>query len=1435
MKRLFLLLAFVLMFSKTWAYNFYDGWYYNLISNGSGGYDAEITYGDGNVDRYQGNRTIPEYLAGCKVTSIGEGAFRNCRLLKSVTIPSSVTTIGLSAFADCYSLTSVSIPSSVTTIGDGAFWGCFAMERIDVSDDNPSYRSENGILYLKDGSTLIMCPGSKTSVSIPSSVTTIGDDAFANCASLVSVTIPSSVISIGANAFFNCRSMTAVTIPSSVVSIGSHAFDSCRSLESVIIPGGITMVSDAAFRDCDSLASVTILDGVASIDSNAFSGCRSMTSVTIPSSVKVIGDRAFYGCTSLMSMIIPEGVTSIGSYAFWYCGLTSVIIPGSVISIGDCAFAACQLTSVIIPESVTIISNGMFSGCRLTSMIIPRSVTSIGDYAFAGCFLLASVTIPSNVISIGSGVFSGCNALTTIYVTVDDAARLRNLIGESSTDGGEWSFVEIMDNEDQLTGGSNETKFGAVHTDSVLGWQIVEHSDVRFGTTCLRGTMSEVYDEVGGSTYYSAKVRGTGVLSFWWKTLCEADPAGEYTWDRAEFWLDDVCVEKCDGVTEWHKVTVDIMGDGDHVVEWKYMTDGYPPEVDGLEGCVLIDGAFWSGKTSVIEPLANPVITPGNGATFSNDSCIVSIACETEDAAIYYSVNGRTPSVSDAFRYKGPFVISKSATIIAIAVRGDEKSEYIRSTITYEPTITLPATADYTYDGASFTHTGWFNDADSVSENFTSMGMALGPNGTKVSAVVDGHHPWTENSLPEAFTLSVYTDLSMITGASSLSKAVIWSTGDLTHNRVMLLTDGANVILSASGGDCISLPLPNPGYHLITAVFSASGIKLVIDDGIGDDRVAIHTGVYGSIAAGFQIGSVCGDLPRGYRKPIGLPIAKMVGYSKALTVAQIALLSELYPASTTAIGVVNYSVSGGMFYVGSMTHTDGRLEIDCGTLIVPDGQIYSVPALRFGNCGSNGDTLALGLELDGTLIISGGQTADGYDGDGVRSDVVNNRGGILCGEWTGRGTYNIRGILDASNSFVQLADNAYMQTWNIENGGLLKVKAIEARAMSLAKQTAHLLNVKDGGRVVSTQGFIRGKLIANVEDGGVLEIANTANVDMKDADLSGITGEGQFKISNAIGSGYTLLPSDPTKFFADTLEFVAESEFYLTAGGDFTIGSLSGTGCLNTMYNLNGVRTLTIKQSKDTTWSGDVVADWRSRLSAIKVVSENESILTLAGTNNQPYAPILLLGGGRVKTTGSGMTVASGVVGMDVKCEDEIFSLVWAISAPTIEGDAAAEVIGDTESGFVVKPSEGTIDVVVMIPEGVDAEKVTIEVSPIVQLVKANGAKIKVVKGAADITAFLDVPAAVNGVIDLSAAVVKPEVAAEAMDITKGAEITLSATNPTITTAPTKPGLTYTLVEGTTIESMGAGASKLGDGTAWTPEIKVKGGASAFYSIKVTK
>jgi hypothetical protein len=374
------------------------------------------------TDAFSGCSGLTSVTIGNSVTTIGDDAFYYCSGLTSVTIPNSVTSIGDYAFYYCSGLTSVTIGNSVTSIRSSAFYGCSGLTSITVDGSNTAYSSNNGVLFNKNQTTLIRCPEGKTgSYTIPNSVDTIGEGAFSYCYSLTSVTIPNSVTTIGDYAFYYCSGLTSVTIPNSVTTIGDDAFYNCSGITSVTIPSSVTSIGFSAFSGCIGLTSVSIPNSVTTIGSSAFYGCIGLTSVTISNSVTTIGNSAFFGCSGLTSVTIPNSVTTIRNSAFFGCsGLTGTLtIPNSVTTIGGLAFSSCSgLTGTLtIPNSVTTIGGGAFSSCSgLTSVTIGNSVTTIGGVAFYGCSGLTSVTIPNSVISIGGGAFSGCSGLTSVTI-----------------------------------------------------------------------------------------------------------------------------------------------------------------------------------------------------------------------------------------------------------------------------------------------------------------------------------------------------------------------------------------------------------------------------------------------------------------------------------------------------------------------------------------------------------------------------------------------------------------------------------------------------------------------------------------------------------------------------------------------------------------------------------------------------------------------------------------------------------------------------------------------------------------------------------------------------------------------------------------------------------------------------------------------------------
>ena len=253
-----------------------------------------------------------------------------------------VTRIDDMAIYECRNLTSITIPSSITSIGRNAFEHSTGSINItDLAAWCKIEHSESGMykqLYL-NGKPI-------TELIIPDGITHIGSYTFRGFMDITSVTIPDSVVTIGDHAFAQCVDMISVTIPSSVTSIGAGAFNDCVSLKSLTIPNSVTSIGNYAFSSCKALISITIPKGVATIGNSTFDGCTSLKNITLPDSITYIGDRAFAECTDLTEIIIPDHVTSIGSYAFENCGISYVMLPKSLHSVGLDAFYDTALTEV---------------------------------------------------------------------------------------------------------------------------------------------------------------------------------------------------------------------------------------------------------------------------------------------------------------------------------------------------------------------------------------------------------------------------------------------------------------------------------------------------------------------------------------------------------------------------------------------------------------------------------------------------------------------------------------------------------------------------------------------------------------------------------------------------------------------------------------------------------------------------------------------------------------------------------------------------------------------------------------------------------------------------------------------------------------------------------------------------------------------------------
>ncbi len=411
--------------------------------------------------------------------------------LTSAVLPNTVTTVNDYAFVNCHNLTSLTLGSSLTTLGDHAFAGT----AIDTLYYNALFFSgftTNAKKYGLDSvrvvifsNPIILWPeyltrGNQrlTYVDIGNAATTISDNMFNGCTSLVSINIPNSVTSIGGGAFYGCSSLGSITLPNSLTSINGNTLYGCTSITSLTIPDAVTTIGYAAFADCHNLSVVTIGRGITDISRDAFARCYGLDTIyfnadsmaDIPNTysrpgidsvrVVIMGDSvrriprllfkglpkltyikigslidtipgdAFNGCSSLNTVVLPDSARFIDGGAFAHCtSLSTIEIPNTVYYMGASVFDGCTgLTHIGLPSSIRHIRYNSFYGCTsLASVDIPNSVDTIGYGAFNGCASLVSVTLPNSMKIIENSAFRNCTSLHSI-VLPDSLSELGTIV-----------------------------------------------------------------------------------------------------------------------------------------------------------------------------------------------------------------------------------------------------------------------------------------------------------------------------------------------------------------------------------------------------------------------------------------------------------------------------------------------------------------------------------------------------------------------------------------------------------------------------------------------------------------------------------------------------------------------------------------------------------------------------------------------------------------------------------------------------------------------------------------------------------------------------------------------------------------------------------------------------------------------------------------------
>lgn len=391
---------------------------------------------------------LPEVDLPATVESIGSYAFSGCISLEKVnsdtdgelTLPTGVTTIGEYAFKDLESITKIVIPNNVTSIGSSAFYGCDFVESITL----PFVGNSADSTSRRFSSIWGTIPSTLKSVTV-SAGTTIPEYAFSGCSTIESITIPTTVESIGAYAFQNCAALKRLNsttdgefnIPEGVTEIKSYTFNGCESLTEIVISANITSIGNYAFYSCVQLESVEFATDskLETIGSYAFANCTLIEELQLPEMLTTIGSYAFSGCTSIEKinsdtegeLTLPASVTTIGEYAFGnLSSITSIVIPNTVTSIGYYAFYGCSaIEEITLPfvgnsaDSTSSFSYVMGSIPSTLKNVTISADTTIPESAFSGCSTIESITIPTTTESIGEYAFYNCTALKRLNSTTD--------------------------------------------------------------------------------------------------------------------------------------------------------------------------------------------------------------------------------------------------------------------------------------------------------------------------------------------------------------------------------------------------------------------------------------------------------------------------------------------------------------------------------------------------------------------------------------------------------------------------------------------------------------------------------------------------------------------------------------------------------------------------------------------------------------------------------------------------------------------------------------------------------------------------------------------------------------------------------------------------------------------------------------------------------
>ena len=705
--------------------------------------DEPITLGEPLVPP-SGELVIPAAIAGRPIVGTTAEAFAGNADITRVTVPQCVCSSRLSLVfpASYQSISHVVIGADVERLAAGFFEGCDALDMLTFLSPDTSLGDNDlrrvGKLYdnQPDGYWVVQrslvgykgaCPGAIPDLD---ALKRVMPGALEGCVALTDLafTVESALEEIGANAFVRCTELRQMTLPPSLVAIGDEAFMGCSYLDNVIVPGSVKRVGDRAFKNCTGFTAAQIEYGVESLGEEAFWGDWRISEVDIPSTVAHIGANAFGGDSSIIRI-----------------GLRGDIRKASEI------FSNCRnIREATVKAGEGAIVDGLFAG--FASL---KDVHFLGDCPalenegrnlYSGTPSAGADALVTYVkgTSTGWDGTQGSHSLPQAWPLMGDHRRAIAIwdaptyLCPFDSNGGTLGVQDTYQHsEERFVLPPEPVQTGY----AFAGWwtQPVGGLPVNADTIFIEGVYTHVYAHwTKGHWVFLDPNGGTVVndfVTYVEQTVYGVLPVPVRSGYAFRGWLyngqkiepDTAINESADHtlVAQWEANLYSVrynanggegeMPDQDFVygVNQTLRKNTFTCERHAFAGwatseageVVYADGEAVSNLTAVADGwvelyavweetgVATPTVTPPDGSVFTGESCVVTIACATEGASLYYTTNGATPKKSSKYLYAGPFVVHDTVIVKAVAVKDGANSEYATATIT-KRTLTLADALD---------------------------------------------------------------------------------------------------------------------------------------------------------------------------------------------------------------------------------------------------------------------------------------------------------------------------------------------------------------------------------------------------------------------------------------------------------------------------------------------------------------------------------------------------------------------------------------------------------------------------------------------------------------------------------------------------------------------------------------------------------------------